>query len=291
MKTILAPTDFSKISNNAIDYAAKLAHIAHARLVLLNVYHIPAMTSEVPVVIPDLERLEKNSINKLQEIQKRLFQSFGKTLQVELVSKCGFATEEISLYADSIKPDMIVTGITGADYISERIFGSVATSLMIHSKHPVLMVGDGIEFKIPAKIIFACDYNELENATLVGPLIKLIKLFKSHLYVLNVERELEPAEPAGEIVSGFMKLENVLQGVDHSFHFIETEKVREGINEFVSMTNGDMVVMMPKKHGALAQMFKESTTKQMAFHSKVPLYTLPNTQQTLKYPRENENNN
>lgn len=277
MKTILVPTDFSRISNNAVDYAAKLALVSNAKLILLNVYHIPAVATEVPVVIPDIESMEKDSQAKLQDIQKRLSLSFGKSLLVEAVRKCGFAAEEISLYADSVKPDLVVTGITGTNYLSEIVFGSVATSLVAISHYPVMLIGEGIEFKAPQKIILACDYNELENATVIAPLLKLVRSFKSHLYLLNVEQELEPAVPAGEIVSGFMRLEQALKGVNHSFHFIGNENIRDGVNEFVSMTEGDIVAMMPKKHGVLEKLFKESTTKQMAFHSKVPVYTLPIT--------------
>lgn len=278
MKTILVPTDFSKVANNAVDYAAKLALTGGAKLVLLNIFHVPTVATEVPVIIPDIESLENDSQAQLRETQKRLSLSFGKSLPVELVSKCGFAAEEISLYADSIKPDLIVTGITGTNYISEMVFGSVATSLVGYSHFPVILIGDGIEFKVPQKIVLACDYNEIENAISIGPLLRLVKLFKSHIYLLNVEQELEPAVPAGEIVSGFMKLEHAIAGVDHSFHFIGGENVREGVNDFVSMANADMVAIIPKKHGALEKLFKESTTKQLAFHSKVPLYTLPNIQ-------------
>jgi nucleotide-binding universal stress UspA family protein len=276
MKTILVPIDFSHTSNNAVDYAAKMALITNAKLILLNVYHIPAMPAEVPVVIPDIESFERDSKENLQKINQRIFLSYGKAIEVEMMSKCGFAAEEISSYADAIKPDLIIMGISGTNRVTERVFGSVATSVVEHCNYPVLLVGEGIEFKVPRKIALACDYNESENAKVIGPLIKLSKFFKSHICVINIEKELEPAGPAGEIVWDFIQLKDSLSGVDHSFHFVGSDNVIKGINEFVSLSNIDMVVMMPKKHGVLSKLFKEPTTKKLAFHSRAPLFTLPN---------------
>lgn len=276
MKTLLVPTDFSKNSNNAADYAAKMALSINAKLILLHVYHIPAMPTEVPVVIPSIESFEIDAEENLQKIRQRLLLSYGKMLEVDVAVKSGFAAEEISAYANSVKPDLVIMGITGTNYITEKLLGSVATSTIEFCHYPVLLIGESIEFKVPKKIVLACDYNESENSKVIAPLVKLVKFFKAHVCVLNIERELEPAVPAGEIVSEFMKLELVMAEVDHSFHFVGTDDVIKGINEFVSMTNGDMVAMMPKKHGVVSKLFSEPHTKKMAFHSKVPLLALPN---------------
>jgi len=40
MKTILVPTDFSKIARNAIDYAVEIAKLTKAKLILFHVYHV-----------------------------------------------------------------------------------------------------------------------------------------------------------------------------------------------------------------------------------------------------------
>jgi len=275
MKTILAPSDFSKVSINAAEYAAELALLANAKLILFHSYHIPVAVTEVPAVIPDMNTLESNSQLALKEIEKQLILSYGKTLQIECVSKCGFAVDEIDMYATSIKSDLIVMGMKGAGYLTEKLMGSVTTALIHKSKCPVLAIDEHVRFKAPKKIVLACDYNETENEKVLEPLKSLARMFKSHICVLNVESELEPiAETAGHVVSGFIKLQNSLANVDHSFHFITTENVVEGINEFVDMSDVDMVVMIPRKHSILKNIFNEPKTKQMAFHSKVPLLTL-----------------
>lgn len=276
MKTILVPTDFSKVSNNAVDYAAEIALLANAKMVLFNTYHIPVMVTEASIaVIPDLDELERGSMLALKDIEKRLVLSYGKKLQVECVSKCGFASDEISNYANEVNANLIVMGIHGAGYLAQKIIGSVTTDLMQSSSCPVLVIDEHVRYKIVKKIALACDYNETENEKTLDSLKEFARLFKAHVYVLNIEREVETlVSSAGQVVSGFIKLQNSLANVDHSFHFVTTEKVVDGINEFVEMTDVDMVAMIPKKHSILQNVFNEPNTKQMAFHSMVPLLAL-----------------
>ncbi len=274
MKNILVPTDFSKVSNNAVDYAAEMAVLMGAKITLMNVYHVPLPVTDAPAVIPDIETIEKISVAALKEVEKRLALSYGNKLKIECVSKCGFATDEIDMYAHSIKADLIIMGMQGAGYISEKLIGSVTTSLIHRSKCPVLAIDEHVKYKIAKKIALACDYNEIENEKVLEPLKALARSFKAHVYVLNVERELEPVVFAGQVVSGFMKLQNSLSNTDHSFHFITSENVVEGINEFVEMSEIDMIVMIPRKHSILKNMFNEPNSKRMAFHTKVPLLAL-----------------
>lgn len=276
MKTILVPTDFSKVSNNAVDYAAEVALLTNAKMILFNTYHIPAMVTEAAIaVIPDLDELERISMLALKDIEKRLALSYGKKLQIECVSKCGFASDEINSYANEVNANMIVMGIHGAGYLAEKIIGSVTTELMQSSKCPVLAINEHVRYKVVKKIALAYDYNVTETDKTLESIKEIARLFKAHVYVLNIEQELQTlASSAGQVVSGFIKLQNSLSNIDHSFHFVTTEKVVDGINEFVEMTDVDMVIMIPKKHSILKNVFNEPNTKQMAFHSKVPLLAL-----------------
>ena len=49
MKVILAPTDFSKHAHKAVNYAARLAMLVNARLVLLHAFSLPVSAGEDPV--------------------------------------------------------------------------------------------------------------------------------------------------------------------------------------------------------------------------------------------------
>ena len=61
MKLIIAPTDFSAISDNAIKYATDMAVAMGTNLMLVNVYQLPISFSEVPLVTISLDEIRKIS--------------------------------------------------------------------------------------------------------------------------------------------------------------------------------------------------------------------------------------
>lgn len=274
MKTILVPTDFSKAAANAIGYAVEIAKLTKAKIILFHTYRVPVVTAEMPVIIPNLTELEKDCMEELRKIERKLHLSHGKKLDIDRVVKCGFAVDEIDLYATKHKVDLIVMGMQGAGYLTEKFIGSVTTSLIQKANCPVLVIGENVKFKSIKKIVLACDYNETENKEILERLKEFAHLFKSHVYVLHVVPELELVAPVPDVVSDYIKLEHTLADTDHSFHYLPNNEVVDGINKFVTDSKMDMVVMIPRKHSILKNIFIEPNTKKMAFHSKVPLLAL-----------------
>ncbi len=137
-----------------------------------------------------------------------------------------------------------------------------------------MAIDEHVRFKTPKKIVLACDYIETENNSILKPLKQLADLFNSHVYVLNVVDNSETSPKIPEAVSDHDKLENSLADIKHSFHYLQNENVIDGINTFIVERKMDMVVMIPRKHSVFKRVFSEPNTKQMAFHTKVPLLTL-----------------
>lgn len=198
---------------------------------------------------------------------------YGNKLVVECKCACGFPVEEINIFAKENKIDLIVMGMEGAGYLTEKLIGSITTSLIKKAKCPVLAIDKHVKFRSIKKIALACDYSETKNKYILNPLKELAHLFKSHVYILNVVRELETVATVSKAVAG-IKLDHSLEGVNHSFHYAKSEDIIEGINDFVDEKKIDMVVMIPRMHTALQNLFHEAHTKRMAFHTKVPLLAL-----------------
>ncbi len=72
MKLIIAPTDFSAISDNAIKYATDMAIAMGTNLMLVNVYQLPISFSEVPLVTISLDEIRKITADKLAELKNNL---------------------------------------------------------------------------------------------------------------------------------------------------------------------------------------------------------------------------
>ncbi len=272
MKTILVPTDFSETSINALDYAIEISEVMKAKLILFHAYHMPATQVEAQVVI-SWDKIEEDSMNALKEIEKNIYRKHGDQLNIECICSCGFAVEEIKFIAKEQNVDLIIMGMQGAGYLTEKLVGSNTTSLMGEIKCPLLAIDRHVKFRTIRKIVLACDYNEVNNKSVFDPIKEFIRSFKSHLSILNVVPELELAPSVDKAREG-IKLDRFFDDVNHSFHCLESEDIVDGINGFVIQHKMDMVVMMPHKHSIIKNIFHRSATKHMAFHANVPLLVL-----------------
>ncbi len=274
MKTILVPTDFSETSANSAAYAIELAIRWKAKVVLFHAYHLPVIASEAIVIAPAIEELEQYANEKLKKTKNDLLKKFNSNLNIEYVSACGFAVDEINLYTGKNKTDLIVIGMHGSNYVTEKLIGSITTALIRSSNCPVLAIDNKTKFIEPKKIAFACDYTETDNKAILDPLKEIVQLFKSHVYVLNVIGKKEFVPTIKEAVIDFISLEDSLDTVEHSLHYVHDKNIVDGINGFVKERKMDMVAMIPRKHSILRNIFHEPNTKRMAFHTHLPLLAL-----------------
>jgi len=268
MKTILVPTDFSESAKNAINYAAEIARLTNANLILFHAFHLPTIPSETPYVIP-LDGIEKAHLSKLKNIKKSLLHKFNNEINIECETKLGFAIEEINNTIQEKKIDLVVIGMHGGGYLSEKLIGSITTALLRKANCPVLTINENIEFKAIKKIVLACDYEKIISTSILEPLKEFIKLFKSHVYILNITQE----SPSNRIISG-EPFKHALDNFKHSFHFSKNESIVDGINEFVEENKVELIVMLPHKHTFFETIFHERNTKRMAFHTHLPLLAL-----------------
>ena|SRR3989344_727619 len=269
MKKILVPTDFSEAANNAAEYAVLLAKEIKAKVILFHIYHVPVPSTEVPIISISSAEIQKESEillrKKVAQLKKHA------PVEISYIARLGMAVDEI--IEEEKKADLIIMGMRNVSKISEFLFGSITTATIRKTNTPVLVIPQNVKFKAPKKIVFSCDYNPENNYDTIETITELIKVFHSKLFVLNIKenKEVVSIEEAG---SG-LRLESKLNNVPHVYHFSENEDLIEGINKFVKEKKADMVVLIPHKHNLLERLFHKSISKNMAFHTNVPMLTLP----------------
>ncbi len=275
MKKILVPLDFSKVSINALNYAVQLAKHTGAKIQLLHVSFAPStITTNTVVPIPSAAQLLREGMEDLEKVKKKILKRHE---DIRIDCKCvnGFPVEEISLFAEKNKPDLIIMGNQGTGYISERFFGSTATTVIGNSKVPVLVIDRKMRFRKVKRIVLACDFVETRLQAL-KPLKDLAKLFDAEIFILNIVQQQIVAPTVEETIAAY-KLDLSLRNLHHTFFYLHNENVVQGINDFVSKHKMDMVVMIPRHHSFFSRLLLEPYTKQMAFHAKVPLLALEST--------------
>lgn len=272
MNVIFVPTDFSEVSHCAIDYAAELAVLTSAKLVIFHSCEVPVLSPDGTVVVP-MDVIQDDSLKSLKKTAEHLRKKYGKMLTVESEQAIGFPVEEINRAVVKFKADLIIIGMQGGGFITEKIVGSITTSLIKRAKCPVLAIHKGTKFKPIKKIALACDYHKLAYPTVLKPVKELATLFKSEILILNVVHELEEVPTISKAAEG-VKLNRALEGIKHSFHYMINHEVTDGISDFVKENEIDLIAMVPHSHTVIETIFKESNTKHMAFHVAKPLLAI-----------------
>ncbi len=147
---ILAPTDFSRFSGFALEWAAYLAHVLKAELTLLHV--IPEEQVQiVEEVIGEgsVARIPKGlRENVLQERQKEfktqkdmvLSSEITKSVKIEEIIRIGNPYLEIVKVAKEKGADLIVLGTHGRTGLAHVLIGSVAEKVVHNAPCPVLTI-------------------------------------------------------------------------------------------------------------------------------------------------------
>ena len=272
MKTILLPTDFSDVAKNAGQYAVAIARQTGAnKIVLYNAYQAPVITEPtMPVVqMIDMDTLKNITDEGLNTFKNWMQKILPEGIELETLSEFAVLSNNIEEVCERTNADLVVMGITGGSKIEEVLIGSTAISVINHSKVPVIVIPPNAVFTEIKTVALACDFKKIEETTPLESIKTILKDTGANFIVLHVDHNHKHFTEATRKESE--KLQLMLHELNPQFHFIDHEDFVEGINEFADNHKVDLLITIPKKHGLFEGLFKRSHTKQLAFHSHVPL--------------------
>jgi nucleotide-binding universal stress UspA family protein len=140
MKTILAPIDFSRITDAVVDEAVTLAKAVDGRVVLLAVTQPPVVMSEYAAMM-DIAELtaagEKNAARQLEKIEEKIKPLAVNTESVQLV---GSPVTHIVDQAAKFEADYIVMGSHGHTAFYDLLVGSTTHGVLKRARCPVVIV-------------------------------------------------------------------------------------------------------------------------------------------------------
>ncbi len=269
MKTIIVPTDFSHVADNALNYAVDMACSIDASLLIIHVYQVPVAFTEVPVIALSLEEIKQISEEKMVALKKRVVERAGGKLKVYTECRLGDVVDEIGSVARSIQPLTIVMGTKGQSSMERLFLGSNTLTAIRHLSVPILVVPPNARFQPIRRIGFACDFDKVVDSTPVKPIHQFCNAFRAELHVLNVDhknKHFTPGTPEESLL-----LHTMIEDLKPSYHFIDDTDIELGIQEFAKSHAIDLVITIPKKHKLLDSLFQHSHTKDLIFHADLPI--------------------
>lgn len=271
MYKVLVPTDRSKNANHALDYVLNLLGGQEVEFILFQSYDVPVYTTDIPMPIDalghdELLRILEKDADSLRKSYAT--SSFSFSARVEI----GSLSFNVNALLEELAIDLVVMGTKGASGWEGVIIGSNTADVIQAASCAVLAVPHGAEITIPKTILFASDNKGLSSNEVVAPMIRLAKLYKAHIHLMNVLDE-GKLTTVDEAVAG-LKLDNLLEGIDHTFHFEYGKDKALAIETYLNTHDIDLLAVVPRRNNFFDAIFHRSVTRKLALHSMVPLLAM-----------------
>lgn len=268
---IVVPTDFSDAADNALTYGIELAKKAKAELQILHINQVAMVDATMPaetyqLFVKEIEEQTKENFARLEKLI-----SVHTELTYSMHSRYGFVADEICDFSQKHETDLIVMGTTGASGLEEILVGSNAASVVVRTNVPVMVVPPLSKYKNIERMVYATDYNEPEFPALIR-LIFYAELFDSHLDVVHVKSD---ADKYFNAENNFFKKNK--EKISYSkINYLQLEKANivDALNKYVEDHQVDLLVMAKHNRNFFDRLFHRSLSKNMAFHTKIPLLVL-----------------
>lgn len=275
---ILLPTDFSKNSMKAINYARALYKNEYCDFVLLNVFSATSNLLESFIYMePGSELYETaklNSENGLAKFYDMIAMSDDDNPKhtFEVMSKFNNVLDAIKQVVEQKDIEMIIMGTKGETDSSTTPFGSTAVKVMEKVRNcPVIVVPQHAKIELPKEIVFPTSYKTHYKRRELNFLTKIAKQCNASIVVLHVEQknELDNQQKQNKQL-----LEEILDGTNFKFHNLSHHSVLTAVNIFVESRSSNMVAFINKKHSFFGSILTNALVKEISFHVSVPILAM-----------------
>ncbi len=266
-KHIFLPTDFSESARNASAYAVQLFGSEDIEYTLMNCYAMPHSGADMLISLIDILRAE--SEEGLEEEKKLLLQQFPE-LTEKIKTSCvnGFPETVLSRLNRDKKIDLIVMGTTGSSGLMKVLWGSTTAAVMKRVKVPILAVPGAVDFQGLKNISIALEPQELPKYHYPPMLRGIIEKNAASVSLVSVQDE--ATAHSDQVYKAVSNGDVPSPSSAERFQVIEDDPI-EGITHFMDDHRTDLLVMVAHSYGFFGELFHQSSTREMAMISKVPL--------------------
>jgi len=277
MIKILLPTDFSKASVNAIEYALKFASGNKTKFILYHSF-IPFDSSfygSPEFRKKEIIKIEQELKKRIEKLKTKLLTNYPDFILETFIDK-GVESRQIISYSTTNKIDLIIMGTTGASGLKEVIIGSVTVAIIDKSDCPVLAVPSNYKFKSIEKMMMPTNY-ALHDLIALKFLFQFSATNNSNIQFLHVSLKGTPTLKDTELMEAFKKtINSLLKKKNKEFCLHEGNDEERSISSIVQKEKIDLIVMTTiRRQSFIDRFFNSSLTKKMAHHTRIPLMAVP----------------
>ncbi len=278
MKKILVPTDFSKLSINALEVAVEIAKKSNSEITLL---HVVEEASQSSFSIAGEWRTTENWSDKLftlkllekakDQLEKLVMDPRFSAVKINGELRLGNAFHGMRTIIVENKVDLVVMGTRGRSDLEAMVIGSNTERVVRQAKCPVLSI-----HKKPAKV----NFKEIVYATAMHKdeevFSRMIKrtqqLYNStiHLVRINTPGDFQRDYVVKDYMEKFAKKLALKNYTINVYNDITEE---DGIIYFADSIDADLIAMATHGRTGFAHVMAGSIAEDVVGHSKRPVLT------------------
>lgn len=254
LRNILLPTDFSDGANDAMVYAINLAQGTNTTLFIL---HVKEQLSDQEI---------ENHFSKIKH-----HYLFGRNVRVEFLIATGNISKSITKQVKQQQIDLIIVGTAGAKAIRGMVSGSITARLIDILPAPIISVPIGCDTLSPKHISIASDNSSIPHISEMYVLNFLAEAFNSRIDIIHINSDPDNIQVSNEIKEAY---DNLLEFSPHKYQIIIGENLIKEISDSIIRNNTDLLTVLHRRNRYNVGL-ERSTSKQLAFKSKIPLLIMP----------------
>ncbi|MDI9310218.1 MAG: universal stress protein [Limnohabitans sp.] len=275
MKTILVPTDFSEVANNAALFAFKLAKKSNARVILLHTYNLPFTSGQMMNFDPTVlyENIDLNEFELFKENNQILYKlAEERNIQINEMYHKLVLGELITTIKECIKVDnvdFVVMGTSGGDDWFSKILGTNTDSVITSLQVPTLIIPKDFQDDELETIGFTTRFRDKDKPALIKTIDFAKKL---GLSVKGLYSQEEESESETTLIASW-KEEFESSNVD----FVVTPSNNDVLNAiqfFITHYSIDILVMVSYKRDFFTELFTQRFTQKVSHNIAIPLLVL-----------------
>ena len=277
MNKILIPIDFSANADHAISAAKIMADKEHTELLILHAYqpYIADVNAITGGVLPGVGSPDFLGMTSELENEFRLrLDQYADSLRedgfkVTALWELGGIESCIKEAVGEHSPDLVVMGRTGSGGFLDKLIGSSATDIAMHSTCPVMIVPPQITPKKFKEVVYATqlEYSEID-------ILKQVYILMNHLgsrlslIKINSDSQLD-IQPDNQYLR---EIRSTFEIEDQDVVVRSAKHVLDGIEDYCDEVQADLLVMSARERSFLEEfLINPSVTRRLIIDTHVPL--------------------
>lgn len=253
----------------AAQTAAQTAIKTGAKLILFHSYrYLMPLDSEMSMLAVSAQDLEKHNLFMLKRLKARLIKKFSPALNIELLVKEGLVIDALSEVLEETNADLLIMGSVGDSPLGSRYFGSLATSMIHHTKVPMLIVPPKAKYSTFQNAVLGLDFRYDIDAEVLGKTVNILRDLDAVVNLYTVTEESEFTKNSA------LKIRELLKNVPHTYTIAEDGDFSESVLEFSKSTHADLIITFPRKHNIFERFFTETNTERLANNENISILTV-----------------